>query len=203
MNDNLDFLSFPMYMSRMSLFEALPASEGATVFVGDSLTQRNQWHEFFPGLAVLNRGIDSDRSLGVLRRLDQIIALKPASLFLMIGINDVYDRRDPNHILTNYETIIRRIKTELPGAKLFIQSLLPVNHSVYGHPVNNDDVKRMNDKLAELAEINQVVFIDLFSKVLKGGEMDEKYTVDGCHLSGQGYMAWVEIIKPFLIREGD
>ncbi|WP_062108772.1 GDSL-type esterase/lipase family protein [Bacillus niameyensis] len=198
MNDNVEFLSFPMYVSRMDLFKVLPRSEGAIVFVGDSLTQRNQWHEFFPGLTVLNRGIDSDRSLGVLRRLDEIVTLKPKKVFLMIGINDIYDGRDSDHILANYESIITQVKSKLPDTKLYIQSLLPVNNSVFHHKIDNGVVEKLNAKLADLAKIHSVSFIDLYPHVLKNKELDENYTLDGCHLSGQGYLAWVQLIKKFV-----
>ncbi|WP_284645215.1 GDSL-type esterase/lipase family protein [Paenibacillus silviterrae] len=198
MKDNLDFLSFPMYISRMSLFDVLPASEGAIVFVGDSLTQRTQWQEFFPDRTVINRGIDSDRSIGVLKRLDHIIALKPCKIFLMVGINDVYDKKDADHILNHYESILLRIKSDLPEAILYIQSLLPVNNSVFKHPVDNEDVMCVNAKLTELAKKYSTRFIDLYSYFLQQNELDDKYTLDGCHLSGQGYLAWVEVIKPFV-----
>lgn len=200
MNDNIKFLSFPMYKSRMSLFESLPTVENAVVFVGDSITQRNQWHEFFPGLTVLNRGIDSDRSLGVLKRLDHIISLKPSKIFLMIGINDINDGRDIDHILGNYESIILRIQSELPHTKLYIQSVLPVNNSVYNHKINNDHVKNVNSRLADLTAKHDVTFINIYPHVLKDNEFDEKYTVDGCHLSGEGYLAWVNLIRDYVVE---
>lgn len=199
-NENVDFLSFPMYKSRMSLFESLPITENAIVFVGDSLTQRNQWSEFFPGETIINRGIDSDRSLGVLKRIDHIIALKPKKIFLMVGINDVYDKRDTEHILSNYEAIIQRIQTELPETKLYVQSLLPVNNSTYNHPIDNRDVEKLNEKIAELAKKYSVPFIDIYSHVLDGDELNAEYTVDGCHLSGKGYVAWVEQIKSYVLE---
>ena len=176
MNNNVEFLSFPMYKSRMSLFEALPTAEAAVVFAGDSLTQRNQWQEFFPDKTVVNRGIDSDRSIGVLKRLDNhIMALNPKKIFLMVGINDVNDGRDMDHILANYKAIITRIKSELPKTKLYIQSLLPVNNSVFDHPINNDDVISLNTKIAGLTKVNDVTFIDLYSHFLKGNELDDTY----------------------------
>lgn len=185
----------------MSLFKALPALQEAIVFVGDSLTQRNQWQEFFPYRTVLNRGIDSDRSLGVLRRLDDIISLTPTMIFLMVGINDLNDKRDMDSILANYEAIVNRIKSGLPYTKLYIQGLLPVNNSVFSHPVNNDDVKSLNIMLAHLAEKHTVKFIDIYPHVLKKNELNAEYTIDGCHLSGQGYLAWVELIKPFVAEQ--
>lgn len=193
-------ISFPTYVNRMGLFEVLPPIHDAIVFAGDSLTQRNQWSEFFGDLTVLNRGIDSDRVAALLQRLDAIISLKPRKIFLMVGINDVYDRKEAAGVLKNYESIIGRIREELPDTRLYIQSLLPVNNSVYNHPLRHEEIKDFNIRLAGLCGDHDVTFIDLYDAFLSGNEMDARYTDDGCHLTGYGYELWVKRIESF-VRE--
>lgn len=200
MNENIDFLTFPTYQARMSLFKELPASKGSIVFVGDSLTHRNEWSESFPGLEIINRGIDSDRSVGVVKRFDQIIALEPSKIFLMIGVNDVYDYRDLDVIESNIERIIDRVKTELPDTKLYVQSILPVNNSVFKHRLDNKLVTKMNDKLVKLTTEKEIAFINLYPQFIKNDELDEIYTMDGCHLSGKGYKNWVENIRSYVVE---
>ena len=55
------------------------------VFLGDSITDDGNWDKLFPNLSAENRGIGGDSTLGLLNRLDQIIALQPSQIFLMIG----------------------------------------------------------------------------------------------------------------------
>lgn len=197
-NENLDFLSFEMYGRRLNLFESLPTTKGAIVFVGDSLTQRNQWSEFFPQEKILNRGIDSDRTIGILSRLNHIITLKPKKIFLMIGINDIFDGRDSIYI--NYESIVHRIRKVLPETTLYIQSLLPVNNSVFGHEINNEHVITLNSELEQLAKSNELTYIDLYSHVIKNNELNEQHTLDGCHLSGLGYSTWANVIRALVLE---
>src|SRR5688572_21668304 len=65
---------------------------GAIVFLGDSITQG--WHDnfdnSFPELRTANRGISGDTTRGVLLRLQEdVLALNPAAVVLLIGTNDL------------------------------------------------------------------------------------------------------------------
>jgi hypothetical protein len=64
---------------------------GAVVFLGDSITQGwNSIARIFPDIKVVNRGIGGDTTRGVLYRLNaDVLALKPAAVVLLIGINDI------------------------------------------------------------------------------------------------------------------
>ncbi|MFB9327795.1 exo-alpha-sialidase [Paenibacillus aurantiacus] len=190
--------SFPTYRNRMGLFEVLPPVRDAVVFAGDSLTQRNQWSEFFADVKVVNRGIDSDRVAALAQRLDAILALEPRKLFLMIGINDVYDGKEDAVILNHYEALLVRIKQALPATRLYVQSLLPVNNGVYHHQLQNEAIRRFNSRLAELCGRLDVPFLDLYGHFLNGNEMDAEYTDDGCHLTGRGYSRWVQLIETYV-----
>src|SRR5690606_7527962 len=65
------------------------ADQNALVFLGDSITQG--WSDIgshFPGVKVANRGISGDTTRGVLIRLQEdVLALNPKSLVLLIGTN--------------------------------------------------------------------------------------------------------------------
>ena len=63
------------------------------VFLGDSITQKIEWADFFPGLTVANRGIGYDTTGGALARLDSVIALKPSIVSCMLGINDIAQQK--------------------------------------------------------------------------------------------------------------
>src|SRR5260221_10024311 len=70
----------------------------AVVLLGDSITQG--WGEdfsaWFPGLKIANRGISGDTSRGVLIRLhEDVLALDPEAVVLLIGTNDLDEKADP------------------------------------------------------------------------------------------------------------
>ena len=73
----------PLYIERTSLFQELEIPSKSIVFLGDSLTDRAEWAEFFPDKRIINRGVGGDTTEGVLNRLDEIIffrALDDATL---------------------------------------------------------------------------------------------------------------------------
>jgi hypothetical protein len=81
---------------------------GAVVFLGDSITQG--WKtlaKVFPDFKVVNRGIGGDTTRGVLYRLNaDVLALKPAAVVLLIGINDLGLGGKPEDIANNIKTIL-------------------------------------------------------------------------------------------------
>src|SRR5919107_3626071 len=71
---------------------------GAVVFLGDSITQG--WGgglgAAFPGVKIANRGISGDTTRGVLIRLQEdVLALEPAAVVLLIGTNDLDEAATP------------------------------------------------------------------------------------------------------------
>ena len=195
------------YHQRQSLFEVLPVTEGAIVFVGNSITDGCEWSEFFPEFVVLNRGISGDISEGVLYRLPSIIELKPTKVFLKIGTNDLARNIPAQTLFDNICLIIDQIREQSPETEIFIQSILPVNDAFgmfSGHTSRTPEIKWVNSQLQEWAENRtKVTYIDLFNHFRNEDNdlMNLKYTNDGLHLTGEGYRLWVEILNPYIRRK--
>ncbi|MEG1617237.1 MAG: GDSL-type esterase/lipase family protein [Bacteroidales bacterium] len=190
------------YYQRASLFEKLPVSETDIVFLGNSLTNGAEWSEIFNNPNIRNRGISGDNTDGIYDRLDPIVKGKPSKIFLLCGVNDLANGESPQYIASNIARIIKKIRAESPRTKLYVQSLLPFN----------DEFKRwknLDGKAGLLTETNRLIetvcrkekipFIPLHATFCnEHGKLDEKYTNDGLHLNGNGYMVWKEILLPYL-----
>ncbi len=185
------------YFERTTLFNELPIPQGSIVFLGDSLTFRTEWSELFPGKNVINRGIGSDTTAGVLERLDNVVAAQPKQVFLLIGVNDL-KYHSVSATIQNYSKIVNWIQSESPRTEIFVQSLLPINNKKYGKILSNDKIKKMNTELRSLAKNTGVQYIDLYSIFAENDQLPEKYTVDGIHLTGKGYILWKEAIKEYV-----
>lgn len=187
----------PYYVQKVTQHRLLPKKKNAVVFVGDSITDGNEWTEQLDCPRCQNRGISADISHGVLARLDDILAEKPAKIFLLIGINDL-SRNIPNaEIIANYREFVNRIKTASPKTKIYLQSVLPVNNTFRKFTEKiEENVKLLNDAMREIARTSEgVTYIDLHSKFLDAdGRLDKKYTNDGLHLLGEGYALWTKIL---------
>ncbi len=183
------------YAQRESLFEICPVRKTDIVFVGDSITARGEWQEFFPEQIVLNRGIDSDVTEGVLNRLSVITKAQPEKIFLMIGINDLRQGIPFETTIDYYEQILDNLTAALPDCEIYAQSILPV-HSSTGIP--NTDVQALNASIQELAKKHHITYIDIYSLLAdENNNLPTAYSIDGVHMTGEAYDIWIEALKPY------
>jgi lysophospholipase L1-like esterase len=75
----------------------------------------------------MNAGMGGNTTDNIIFRLSAVTVSKPQKIFLMIGINDFARNRSVSYILTNYKTILNRIRSESPGTAVYVESVLPVN----------------------------------------------------------------------------
>jgi len=149
---------------------------------------------YFPNEVVLNRGIRNDVSKGVLNRIQEVVNRNPKEAYLMIGVNDIRYSTGSKNFEKHITAIVKSFEGE--NSKLFIQSILPVNNELFGNEVSNEKVKKFNEVLQRIAEENGIEYIDLNSNFVdKNGQLDEKFTIDGIHLNGEGYKIWVDALS--------
>ena len=188
----------PYYEQRVTLFKQLPKVKNAIVFIGNSITDGGEWQELLGCKKCINRGISGDISFGVLARLNDVLIDKPKKIILLIGINDI-SRNVPNEmIIANYKEFVRRTKAISPKTKIYLQSVLPTNNTFRKFVDKNEEsIKILNAAMLEMAKNTEgVTYIDLYSKFLDSeGRLDKKYTNDGLHLLGEGYVLWAKILK--------
>lgn len=188
---------------RRSLFELLPIRSSDIVFLGNSLTDGCEWSELFDNRHIRNRGISSDRACELAERLDPIVEGHPKRLFLMIGTNDLAVGISPDEVVANIARIIERFQTESRWTRLFVQSILPVNGRDFskfkGHYAHADAIVETNRLLQALCEEKGVTYIDLWPALANAdGLLDSRYTNDGLHLVGEGYLVWRDALKPYV-----
>ena len=165
---------------------------GHVVFLGDSITDGCDLQLYYEGLDAYNRGIAGDVTEGVLRRLDNIVALQPSLVVLLVGTND-YQRcatHSNQHILTNYRSILQGLHERLPQTKVLVQSVYPIadvqfhNHYRYGH----GHIAQLNVSIAALAAEYGYTYADVYSRLVVGDEeMNMAYSEDGLHPNAKGY----------------
>ena len=190
------------YVQRASLFSKLTITPKDIVFIGNSITNGAEWNELFPRKRVKNRGISGDTSEGVYDRLDPVVKGKPAKIFILIGINDISRDVKVEDIVLNMKRIVKEIQNESPKTKIYIQSILPVNpdFGMFKDHQKPQLIKEINQQYQNIAKEYNVNYINLYPHFLEEGtdRMNEKYTNEGLHLLGEGYLLWSKIIKPYL-----
>lgn len=193
-----------LYYQRASLFEILPVTSDDIVFVGNSLTHGCEWHELFGMPNIKNRGINGDVIQGVFERIDPVLNGHPKKIFLLSGVNDVSHNLTADSIATAMGKLIDYIRTKTPETKLYVQSLLPINNSFgrYKAIFGKEQVIRdINAKLAAMADEKGFVWINSYPIFAdENGNLDARYTNDGLHLLGAGYVHWKNFLLPYVIE---
>lgn len=189
---------FYYYDQKLSFFESMPARPGATVWLGDSITDGGEWAELFPGIPCLNRGISSDNTFGLLNRVKEVLRHRPARVFILIGINDIARGIPDSVILRNYRRLLDSFRQQSPRTRVFVQSILPTNNAFSdfkNHQNKTDHILALNRQLEQICRERKIRFVNLYDSFTNTeGKLDPRYTNDGLHLTGEGYLRWKQVL---------
>lgn len=204
------------YFKRCAEFDKAQIGYDKIVFLGDSITEGGgDWNNYFGTKNIVNRGISGDTTLGVLARLNEICFYKPISLFLLIGINDIFNSDSPNRknitplsVSNNIIAIAEIIYKRSPNTQVYIQTTLPINNKLYKKLTGTfpfhemplpDQINQINTRLKKNESQNHYTVIDLHDIFLDShGSLSKKYTSDGVHLNEEGYHKWSNFIKNYI-----
>jgi|TARA_B110000908_G_C10123909_1_gene388924 lysophospholipase L1-like esterase len=182
------------YNAKKSIFEIMPNDTNEIIFLGNSITERCDWHELFGKSNIKNRGIGGDIINGVINRLEEVVDSKPQKIFLMIGTNDLGRGNNVDEILSNYRRLVKLILTKTPATELYLQSLLPTKNNPNR---KNIDIIEINKGILQIAKSHSLTYVNLFDLLkTNDNELNIKFSYDGLHINGKGYLIWKnEIIK--------
>jgi lysophospholipase L1-like esterase len=194
-NDTL-FVETTYYKTKRSIHEKIPGDSNAIIFLGNSITEYAEWHEIFGNPKVKNRGISGDKIAGVKNRIANLTSQKPAKIFLMLGTNDLGEGRSIPDILYDYEALVQFIQNASPRTQIFLQSILPT----YGDATrNNKDIIKLNAGIQKISKKYHLIYINLFDKLKTAeNELDKRYSFDGLHINGDGYIVWKKEIETYI-----
>jgi lysophospholipase L1-like esterase len=148
-------------------------------------------------------GIGGDTCAGVWSRLDEVVDLGPAEIFLQIGINDFLRGATPEEILEGHLRIWDELADRLPTARLRIISMLPYLEAALPGLQPNIELIQINAALAEEAGLRGLAFIDLFRDLAdEDKQLGLDFTSDGVHLTPLGYKVWAERLRTFIQESG-
>ncbi|HRG17593.1 MAG TPA: GDSL-type esterase/lipase family protein [Flavobacterium lutivivi] len=163
------------------------------VLMGDSITEfwKVTDNSFFQENNLIDRGISGQTTSQMLLRFRQdVINLKPKTVVILAGINDIAENTGPISI----EAIFGNIKSmiELAQAnkiKVVLCSVLPAA-SFYWNPSIKPAYKvvQLNKLLSLYAKENAITYVNYYSEMVddKLG-LQKKYGEDGVHPNIEGY----------------
>ncbi len=189
------------YKKRIKKFKKKPIYPGDIVFIGNSITEGGKdWGAKLKIDNVKNRGISGDVTDGVLSRLGELIKYEPESIFIMIGVNDLFNlyyRKEipsTDYVINNLLKITTLLHEKLPNTKLYLQTLLPTARDFINEKIDivNASIRiHQSDGIYSLIDLNPHFTTD-------DGLINTSLTYDGTHLNSKGYLLWSELIMKYL-----
>lgn len=170
------------------------------VFYGNSITFESNFQNDFTQLKICNLGCNRDDLDDMIHRSFLINSVHPHKIFVLGGINGFVDI-PLKEFQKKYRVLIDTIKYQNPHAKLYIQSLLPVNTDMEigsRYLDCHDKIKKANAILRDISLEKECVFIDLYSAYQIHDSLPQEYTRDGLHLTPHAYTIWNQCISPYL-----
>lgn len=187
--------------------------KGQIVFAGSSLMEQFPIYEFLQDFqlpyTIYNRGIGGFTTTEMLNTLKEMVYdLSPKYLFLNIGTNDL---NSPNYIqeemVARYDTILKKIKENVPGVQIFLLAYYPVNPKAATIPFmaaafqhrTNARICAANEAVKQLAEKHGIQFLNLNSSITdEDGNLHADYAIDGMHMYANGYKQVLDKLLPVL-----
>lgn len=188
-----DWPNLNKYQNENANLKPVAQGDKRIVFIGDSITEfwRVLNPEYFAAKPYINRGISGQTTPQILIRFRaDVIALKPAAVVILAGINDIAGNTGPSTL----EMIANNIfsMAELAKAnqiKVILCTVLPA-YDFSWKPNQNpaEKVVALNKMIKKYADANGILYLDYFSAMAdEHNGLKTAYSEDGVHPNKLGY----------------
>jgi len=170
------------------------------IFMGNSITEG--WltlrPQFFVNEHYINRGISGQTTPQMLLRFRQdVINLKPSTVVILAGINDIAENTGPSTIDMIINNIISMVELATTNhIKTILCSVLPAYDFPWKPGLKPaEKVMNLNALLKSYATKHDILFVDYFSAMVnESNGLKKELTSDGVHPNIAGYL----IMEPLL-----
>lgn len=164
---------------------------------GDETSQYAWWlMQAHPEWQVLNHGVNGERSDQIRGRFERdVIEVKPRAVIVIAGVNDVYQGREPQHVIEQLAAMYSRAARE--DIPVTAGTIVPYNSAA---AEQNRRMREINDWIRRrAAEDPNVAFVDTRAAVASADDADRLFeSPDGLHPSPAGYRRMADAIAPVL-----
>lgn len=196
-----DWNKFYRYAAQNDSIHQLMASDKkyrtTVLFYGNSITQNwyRQHPQFFHDHGFLGRGIGGQTSSHLLARFrEDVLDLKPQTVMLMVGTNDLALNNGPitqKHIMDNIASMCELAK--LHGIRVMLCSVLPSRRFRWNRMIVDapERIIALNNAIKAYAKANKIPYVDYYSAMVDkdGGMKEGLHRGDQTHPSNAGYDA--------------
>ena len=173
--------------------QSVKPMKNAVVLMGDSITEfwKTNSPDFFANYPLIDRGISGQTTSQMVVRFEQdVIALKPKTVVILAGINDIAENTGPitlEAVFDNIEIMVNKAKSH--KIKPILCSVLPANKFWWNSKIYPaDKVIALNKMIKAYALKNKITYVDYYSVMVDTDKgLQFQYGEDGVHPNSTGY----------------
>ncbi|RTY85659.1 acylhydrolase [Flavobacterium sp. RSP15] len=196
-----DWPNLSKYQEQNVALKPPAAGQQRIVFMGDSITEF--WSatnsEYFSGKPYINRGISGQTTPQMLIRFRaDVIALQPAAVLILAGINDIAGNTGPTTLDRIENNIISMVElAQANQIKVILCSVLPAFDFPWKPNQNPaEKVMELNQLLKKYADANGIIYLDYFSAMVnESNGLKAAYSGDGVHPNKLGYQVMAPLAE--------
>lgn len=129
--------------------------------------------------------------------MDALKQKKFGKVYIMLGLNEL-GWSSFKTFLEDYGKMVDDVKKDQPGAKIYLQSILPVTakKSATDKVYTNQKIKNSNQAIQKLAVQKKVIYLAVNTAVADStGALPANAAVDGIHLNAEYCKKWCEYLR--------
>ena len=159
-------------------------------FVGNSHIAFWALNIYFPQWECLNYGVPGE-GLANVEAFD--VDTSDCQVVIQFGSNDIYQLNDEN--VDGYVERYVKAVLAVPSRQTYLFCIFPRNdYDDYSTSVNKF-ICMLNQKIHRKLEGTDIIYLDVFDRLLQDGRLNPELTIDDLHLNGKGYSILSEALR--------
>ena len=182
----------------IAALEAKP-NVGDILFIGSSTIRLWDVEKHLPGLKINNRGFGGSQIADSLRYADRIlIPLKPKTVLLFAGGNDLNAGKSPEQVFEDYKAFVKKVRDALPETRVLYMTIFPNLKRVE----QIEKAKALNALVAAHVKTDpKLGTVDVASALCPDGKpRAEVLRADQLHLNEDGYAIISKVVREALTK---
>lgn len=160
------------------------------LFIGTFNTNRFDFNDDYHYIKVSEDNYNTNHILDDMTT--QVYRYNPTYVFIELGINELYVESNKDFV-DRLGKIIDGIKENRPYAKIYVESIYPINrndenfdNTLIKEYIDNEMIYTVNKDIKKMVESKEVEYLDLYSLLIEDDNLINDYTDNGVYLNDRG-----------------
>ena len=160
------------------------------LFIGTFNTNRLDFNDDYHYIKVSEDNYNTNHILDDMTT--QVYRYNPTYVFIELGINELYVESNKDFV-DRLGKIIDGIKENRPYAKIYVESIYPINrndenfdNTLIKEYIDNEMIYTVNKDIKKMVENKEVEYLDLYSLLIEDDNLINDYTDNGVYLNDRG-----------------